>query len=101
MTERADEFEDQIAALEGAMASAGEMTKALKDGLDEAGRAMVATGEQTKLLSRGQGSGFCWTRKLRTSRSCSRCSRTRPECRFSALWQVRNSAFATWQRFLA
>ena len=44
MTERIDEFEDQIGSLEGTMASAGDMARALRDGLEETGRALKATG---------------------------------------------------------
>ncbi|MEO0916237.1 MAG: phage tail tape measure protein [Pseudomonadota bacterium] len=53
-----DAFEDQIAALEGSMASAGEMARALKEGLDETGRALAATEAETKVLSKGLSRGL-------------------------------------------
>ncbi|MGR3513315.1 MAG: phage tail tape measure protein [Paracoccaceae bacterium] len=56
--EGAQGLEDQLAALEGTMASAGDMARALKDGLDEAGRAMAATEAETKALSRGLSRGL-------------------------------------------
>lgn len=51
-------FEDQISALEGSMASAGEMARALKEGLDETGRAMAATEVESKALSKGLSRGL-------------------------------------------
>ncbi len=57
-SDRIDGFEDQIAQLEGAMASAGDMARALKEGLDETGRAMASAGEESKVLSRGLSRGL-------------------------------------------
>ncbi|MEM7718990.1 MAG: phage tail tape measure protein [Pseudomonadota bacterium] len=53
-----DAFEEQIAALEGSMASAGEMARALREGLDETSRALAATEAETKVLSRGLSRGL-------------------------------------------
>ena len=58
MTDQIDAFEDQIAGLEGAMASAGEMAQALKQGLDETGRALRDTEVETKALSKGLSRGL-------------------------------------------
>lgn len=57
-SDQIEAFEEQIAALEGTMASAGDMARALKDGLDETGRAMAATEAESKALSRGLSSGL-------------------------------------------
>ncbi|MEM6385774.1 MAG: phage tail tape measure protein [Pseudomonadota bacterium] len=57
-SDRIEAFDDQIAALEGTMASAGEMARALKEGLDETGRAMAATEAESKVLSKGLSRGL-------------------------------------------
>ncbi|MEL7150249.1 MAG: phage tail tape measure protein [Pseudomonadota bacterium] len=57
-SDRIDAFEEQISALEGTMASAGEMARALKEGLDETSRAMAMTEADAKVLTRGLSRGL-------------------------------------------
>lgn len=56
--EQVEQLEDQIASLEGSMASAGEMARALKEGLDETGAALRATETESKALSKGLSRGL-------------------------------------------
>ncbi len=57
-SDRIEAFEAQLAELEGAFAATGDMAKALKDGLEETSRALKATEEDTKVLSRGLSRGL-------------------------------------------
>ncbi len=56
--DRIEEFEAQLAELEGAFAATGDMARALKDGLEETSRALKATEEDTKVLSKGLSRGL-------------------------------------------
>lgn len=56
--DEAGAFEDQIAGLEDAFASAGEVTKSFAEGMREAERAMAITSEHSKVLSKGLSRGL-------------------------------------------
>lgn len=57
-SDRMDAFEEQIASLESTMASAGDMARALRDGLDDAGRALKSAEADTRVLSKGLSRGL-------------------------------------------
>lgn len=57
-SDQIDAFEAQLAELEGAFAATGDMAKALKDGLEDTSRALKATEQDTKVLSKGLSRGL-------------------------------------------
>lgn len=58
MADEMDGFEDQVAALEAAMADAGAMTQAFSSEINRMQSAMAATSRDAEVLSRGLSSGL-------------------------------------------